>query len=100
MKLAVTGLTSGVGVRLAEVALERGHRVVGLVRDPARADARALEQKGVALVRGDLDDRGALEKAAHGADVFLHMAAHVGDTGPALVFERVNVGGTSNALEA
>ena len=56
MHIAVTGITSGVGLRLAEMALERGHRVAGLVRDPARGDARRLGEQGVRLVHGDLDD--------------------------------------------
>jgi nucleoside-diphosphate-sugar epimerase len=100
MLLGVTGITSGVGVRLAEVAIARGDRVVGLVRDPARADAKRLEALGVSLVKGDLDDHAALESVARGADAMLHLAAHVGDTGTLEHFEHVNVGGTKNALEA
>lgn len=46
MRLAITGITSGVGVRLAEKALARGDSVVGLVRSPSREDARALASKG------------------------------------------------------
>jgi 2-alkyl-3-oxoalkanoate reductase len=100
MRLAVTGITSGVGMRLAEIALARGDQVAGLVRDPGRADARALEALGVKLVPGDLDDEAALEALGRSADAFLHLAAHVGDTGAAEHFERVNVGGTRNAIRA
>ena len=100
MKLAVTGITSGIGERLAEVALERGHAISALVRQPDRDNARALAARGVRLVRGDLDDVSALTDVARNADVMVHMAAHVGDWGPPEQFERVNVGGTRNALEA
>ncbi len=97
--LAVTGITSGVGMRLAEVALERGHALRALVRDRSRADARALEARGVVLVEGDLESPGALATLAEGASAVLHLAAHVGDKGDRATFERINVGGTKNALE-
>ena len=100
MKLAITGITSGIGKRLADVALERGHSLASLVRDPSRADAAELGARGVRIVRGDLDDTAALVEVARGADVFVHMAAHVGDWGKLEQFERVNVGGTRNAVEA
>ncbi len=37
MKLAILGATGGTGRELVRQALDRGHRVVALVRDPARA---------------------------------------------------------------
>lgn len=100
MRLAITGITSGVGLRLAEIAIARGDSVTGLVRSPAREDARALAAKGVRLIPGDLDDAAALADLARGADAFLHLAAQVGDTGTPDQFERVNVGGTRAAIEA
>lgn len=98
--IALTGITSGVGVRLAEMAVEQGYTVRGLVRDPARADAKRLAALGVTLVRGDLEDTPALIEVARGADAFLHLAAHVGDRGEVTEFVRVNVGGTRRALDA
>lgn len=100
MRFGMTGITSGVGVRLAEVLLARGDSVKGLVRSPDRADARALAKLGAELVPGDLDDRDALVRAATDVDAFFHCAAHVGDVGPREVFERVNVEGTKNAIRA
>lgn len=87
-------------MRLAEIALARGDSIAALVRDPERADARGLAARGVRVVRGDLESRGALEDVARGADAMLHLAAHVGDWGTREEFERVNVGGTRSALEA
>jgi nucleoside-diphosphate-sugar epimerase len=100
MKIAATGITSGVGRRLAEVFRERGGEVTGLVRDPSRLDARSLARMGVRVVPGDLGDRAALASVMRGADVLVHMAAHVGDAGTPADFERVNVGGTRAAIEA
>jgi 2-alkyl-3-oxoalkanoate reductase len=100
MRLAITGITSGVGMRLAEVALARGHAVAGLVRDPARADARRIGASGARLVHGDLDAQGALGELCRDADALLHLAAHVGDQGTLEQFERVNVEGTRNVVEA
>jgi nucleoside-diphosphate-sugar epimerase len=101
MRLAATGITSGIGMRLAEIALDRGDiSITALVRDTERRDARELASRGVRVVRGDLEDKGALREMARGADVLVHMAAHVGDVGTPEQFERVNVGGTRNALEA
>jgi len=100
MRLAVTGITSGVGLRLAEMAISRGHALAGLVRDPARPDARRLGGLGVRLVHGDLDAGAALAELCRGADAVLHLAAHVGDQGTPEEFERVNVQGTRNVVEA
>lgn len=100
MRLAITGITSGVGIRLAEIALARGDSVAGLVRSPTREDARALASRGARLIPGDLENTEALAELARGADAFLHLAAHVGDTGTPEEFERVNVGGTLAAIEA
>ena len=98
MRIAITGATGGVGRAVCRLARARGDKVKALVRDPARASE--LSALGVELVRGDLEDGAALERTAEGADAFLHGAAHVGDTGTPEEFERVNVGGTRNALEA
>ena len=107
-RFALTGATSGVGLRLAEVAIAAGHRVVGLVRDPEKAEAKTLVIEGcayknltVTLTFGQrLEIKNALASLARGADAVLHMAAHVGDWGPMEQFVRVNVVGTRNVLDA
>lgn len=100
MMLALTGVTSGVGRRFAEMALAQGHKLRGLVRQPQRQDALALAKLGVELVPGDLNNPNALRRLFEGAETAVHMAAHVGDWGPREEFERVNVTGTRNALHA
>ena len=103
MRAAVTGATSGVGMRLCEVLRERGGPAAvirGLVRDPERGDARRLAALGVELVRGDLADDASLGHLVAGADVVFHTAAHVGEWGPPETFVAVNVAGTRRMVEA
>ncbi|HHH10882.1 MAG TPA: NAD-dependent epimerase/dehydratase family protein [Sorangium sp.] len=100
MQFAVTGVTSGVGRRFAEMALAQGHQVRGLVRSPQRDDARALAALGVEVVAGTLHNVAALSELCAGADVAVHMAAHVGDWGDRALFEQVNVQGTQLTVEA
>ena len=40
MKIALIGATGGIGSRVLDEALRRGHRVTGLTRDPAKLAAR------------------------------------------------------------
>jgi len=100
MRLSVTGVTSGVGLRLADAAIAAGHTLTALVRSPDRKDARELEARGVRLVAGDLDSSSALNELCRDAEVVVHLAAHVGDAGTPQQFYRVNVIGTRNILDA
>jgi GDPmannose 4,6-dehydratase len=75
----ITGLTGQDGSFLAELLLEKGYRVVGLVRgDPAAALGSSEHLRGrVELLRGDVLDPAALREAvAHaGCDEIYHLAA-------------------------
>ncbi len=65
MKIVVFGATGNVGSRVAAEALQRGHEVVGVVREPAAVsspDAR------VTLVKGDATDAARIADIARGAD--------------------------------
>jgi nucleoside-diphosphate-sugar epimerase len=99
MRYAITGATGFLGGVLARHLRDAGHEVVALVRDPARATA--LAASGVELVQGDLDDAPALDRLCSGADGLFHVAGwyKVGSRTPE-EGRRVNVDGTSNALEA
>src|SRR5690348_8778434 len=58
-----TGLQGGTVVRHL---LAHGYRVRALCRDPGSALARAVADKGVRVVRGDLEDRASLDAAVKG----------------------------------
>ena len=72
-RVLVTGATGFTGGHLARALVRRGHTVVALVRDPARAAGLAAD--GVTLAEGDIRDRASIERAASGAEVIYHIAA-------------------------
>jgi 2-alkyl-3-oxoalkanoate reductase len=92
----VTGATGFIGRRLVARLAGRGERVRALVL-PGE-DAGALGDIGI--VRGDVTDPASLAVAVAGVDRVYHLAAVVGDWGPDARFERINVGGTRNVLDA
>lgn len=97
MKAFVTGATGFVGGHLVDRLLAAGDEVTALVRSPAKA--AGLAERGVRLVRGDLEARDALREAAAGADVVYHVAALVGAVDEA-EFLRANREGTASVVAA
>jgi nucleoside-diphosphate-sugar epimerase len=93
----VTGATGFLGSELVKQLISRGHRVVALVRTPARASL--LRTLGVELHEGDITDRESLRPPMVGADGVFHVAAwyKVGVHDP--LAERINVEGTRNVLD-
>ncbi|WP_407839719.1 NAD(P)-dependent oxidoreductase [Streptomyces sp. DSM 116496] len=67
MKLTVFGATGGVGHEVVRQALEAGHEVTAVVRDPARLEVPAHERLRVAVVR-DLSDEDALMPVLEGQE--------------------------------
>lgn len=65
MKLVVIGATRGIGRCLVELALEEGHDVTALVRNPDRLDTTAGQP---AVVRGDILDAASVKKSLQGSD--------------------------------
>ena len=94
----VTGGSGFIGGRLIRRLVGDGWRVRGLARSDRSASVVA--ERGAEPVRGDLDDVGSMRAGAEGCDVAFHAAAHLGEWGTREEFERGNVGGTRNALEA
>ncbi len=87
----VTGVHGFIGARLASRLTDRGYRVRGLVR-------REVEVPGVELVRGDVTDRDAMERAVVGVDAVVRCVADFGSD-----FEQaksVNVDGTRYLADA
>ncbi len=94
----VTGGSGFIGGRLIERLVADGHAVRALARsDGAAAKVR---ERGAEPVNGDLSDRAAMRAGAEGCELAFHAAAMLGDWGKREDFERGNVEGTRNALEA
>ncbi|WP_030811617.1 NAD(P)-dependent oxidoreductase [Streptomyces sp. NRRL F-2799] len=68
MRLTVFGATGGVGGELVRQALDAGHEVTAVVRDPARLTATG---KRLRVVQADLSDPEALRGAVAGRDAVL-----------------------------
>lgn len=97
LTLAITGATGFLGGRFAEMAAARGHRIRCLVR-PTSQTAR-LKAIGATLIRGDLTNPKSLAALVAGADVCIHLAAHVGH-GSWEDYYRFNVTGSRMVCEA
>jgi 2-alkyl-3-oxoalkanoate reductase len=89
LRYFITGATGFVGGHVAEAAVARGMIVSTLAR-PSR-DAGLLERLGVSVHRGELSDSEALRKAVEDADVIVHCAAKVGDSGSVEDYRAINV---------
>lgn len=68
MKLTILGATGRIGRHLLDQALEAGHDVTVLVRDPTRF---AAGPSRVAVVPGTIGDADAIDRAVAGADVVI-----------------------------
>ncbi len=68
--IAMTGATGFAGRHAVTELLKRGHRIVALARDPARAELPV----GVEVVGGHLEDAAALATLVRGADAVVHLA--------------------------
>ncbi|MBI3296863.1 MAG: NAD-dependent epimerase/dehydratase family protein [Elusimicrobia bacterium] len=96
MKALVTGAGGFLGGALARRLLEKGWEVRGF----ARGDYPAVRAAGAQMLRGDLGDAEAVDRAAAGVDVVFHVGAKAGVWGPYEEFQRSNVLGTRNVVAA
>jgi putative NADH-flavin reductase len=82
VRLTIFGASGGTGTQLVRQALERGHEVTAVVRDPARLDVPAHDRLNV--VTADVTDPAAIEQPVAGADAVVSALGPRG-TGPTTV---------------
>lgn len=98
----VTGASGFIGRRVVArlAAAGRPVRAFLLPHEDAQALPELARAPGLELARGDVTDAASVAAAVRGAARVVHLAAVVGDWGPAALFERVNVGGTRHVVDA
>jgi nucleoside-diphosphate-sugar epimerase len=94
----VTGGSGFVGGALIERLRREGWDVRALARSERAAER--VRELGAEPVSGDLTGRASLRAGAEGCEVAFHAAAKVEDWGHPAEFERVNVQGTRNVIDA
>lgn len=98
-RVLLTGAFGNIGRHTLPQLLARGHQVRALAFD---ARDRHLEAGTVELVRGDVRDRAAMDRAVAGVDDVVHLAYLIPPAAwedPALA-KSINVGGTRTLLDA
>lgn len=87
MRITILGATGGIGGHLLTWALETGHQVHVLARDPEALSPAAPHDPaaGLTVTRGDALDSAALTEAVAGADAVLSALGPRGAKAPALL---------------
>lgn len=95
----VTGATGLVGYHIVSALMKRGRPVKALVRSVERAKLILPEE--CELIQGDITDKESVKRALQGCSVVYHAAGlpEQWKHDPS-IFQRVNVGGTQNMIEA
>ena len=92
----VTGGGGFLGKSIIRALLDRGERV----RSFCRGDYPFLREWGVEVVRGDIADAAAVDRAVAGCAAVFHVAARIDIWGPYEEFYATNTRGTEHVIEA
>ncbi len=98
MRVLVTGGNGFIGSHVVRRLREAGHDVRVLAQPGT--SLRAIEDTGARVLWGDLRVPHSLLAATDGVEVVCHLAARVGDHGPASEYFEVNAVGTRRLVEA
>lgn len=96
MRVLVTGGGGFLGTSICKQLALAGHNVIAFQRNRAEH----LVAHGVASIAGDIRDSGAVKSAVSGCDAVIHLAALAAIWGDSKAIEAINVGGTTNVLDA
>jgi putative NADH-flavin reductase len=77
MKIALFGATGSIGSRILEEALQRGHEVTAIVREPSKLPATDPKLQ---VVPGDITDANSYLPAVHGVDAVVISVSPRGNT--------------------
>lgn len=93
MRILVVGATGGTGREIVKQALERGHDVVALARNPSKLD---LKHERLRVVKGDVTDPSTLDAAVRDVDAVVCALGHKRWLGPSNILSQ----GTRNIIAA
>lgn len=96
--ILVTGATGFLGQNVCEYLTGQGHQLRALTRPTS--DTEFLEQLGVDIAVGDVQDSASVRAAMQGCEYVIHAAAYFRLWGPPKPFVKTNITGTRNVLEA
>ena len=96
MRCLITGAGGFIGGRLAQRLIEMGHEIVTF----QRGEYPHLNDLGGTHYQGSLDQLDPLLAAISDVDAVFHVAALAAISGPKEEFERTNVVGTQNVIDA
>jgi putative NADH-flavin reductase len=92
-RVLIVGATGGTGRQIVTQALERGHAVTALVRNPSRL---RIDHPRLTVVQGDVLDAGSVERVMRDQDAVVSALGHKRYFYPTRILSR----GTENILRA
>jgi len=96
MKILVTGGSGFLGINLIRYLHSRGYQMKSL--DLVEFDYPDMNGK-IETIKGDIRDKGTVDKAVEGVDIIVHSAAALPLYPPEEIYS-TDIGGTKNLLEA